>query len=67
MRPNSRHFSEFFIPAVIVLLMRIAALAQKNKIALINDFAAAKHKYHNFNGNFPVAEKGKIIFKKSFG
>ena len=47
--------------------MQTAALAQKTKIALINDFAAAKHKYHNFNGNILVAEKGKIIFKKSFG
>jgi CubicO group peptidase (beta-lactamase class C family) len=67
MRRNSGHFSKFIILAVIVLLIQTVALAQKNKIALINDFAAAKHKYHNFNGNILVAEKGKIIFKKSFG
>lgn len=44
-----------------------AASAQKSKIALIDDFVKAKHKYHNFNGNVLVAEKGRIIYKKSFG
>ena len=67
MQPNSGRSSKFILLAVIVLLIQTVALAQKNKIALINDFAAAKHKYHNFNGNILVAEKGKIIFKKSFG
>src|SRR5688500_16603929 len=67
MRRRSGHSSKFIILAVIVSLIQTVALAQKSKIALINDFAAAKHKYHNFNGNILVAEKGKIIFKKSFG
>lgn len=39
----------------------------KAKIALINDFVAAKHKFQNFNGNILVAEKGKIIYQKSLG
>lgn len=34
---------------------------------MINEFAAAKRKHHNFNGNVLVAEKGKIIYQKSFG
>lgn len=34
---------------------------------LIDNFATAKHKYHQFNGNVLVAEKGRIIYKKSFG
>lgn len=41
--------------------------APKSKIALIEKFAAAKHKFHKFNGNILVAEKGEIIYQKSFG
>lgn len=53
--------------AIIILLARNSAFPQNAKIALIQDFAAAKHKYHNFNGNILVAEKGRIIYQKSFG
>lgn len=53
--------------AAVFLLTQAAALAQKSKIALINDFVEAKRKYHNFNGNVLVAEKGRIIYKKSVG
>lgn len=68
MRRISRHFSQFLILTIIILLTQCAAaLAQKSKIVLINDFATAKHKYQNFNGNILVAEKGKIVYQKSFG
>lgn len=57
-----------------VLFVTAFGLAQNSgilnpasKIALINKFASAKHKFHNFNGNVLVAEKGKIIYQKSFG
>jgi CubicO group peptidase (beta-lactamase class C family) len=49
------------------LLTQAAAFAQKSKIALINDFVEAKGKHHNFNGNVLVAEKGRIIYRKSVG
>jgi CubicO group peptidase (beta-lactamase class C family) len=55
-----------FLVAVI-LLLQTAAFAQKSKIVLINDFVMAKQKHHNFNGNILVAEKGRIIYKKSVG
>ena len=50
-----------------MLLNPTIALAQQSKIALIDRFATAKHRYHNFNGNVLVAEKGRVIYKKSFG
>jgi CubicO group peptidase (beta-lactamase class C family) len=37
------------------------------KIALIDRFINAKRKFQNFNGNVLVAEKGKIVYQKSFG
>lgn len=56
-----------FVLAVVTLFLQTAALAQKSKIALINDFVGAKHKYHNFNGSVLVAENGRIVYRKSFG
>lgn len=67
MRQKTRYFSKIIVPAMVVLLMQTAAFARKSKITLINSFAAAKHRYHNFNGNILVSEKGRIIYKKSFG
>lgn len=56
---------------IFLFLTFVSASAQtsapKSKVALIDKFAAAKYKYHNFNGNILVAEKGKIIYQKSFG
>lgn len=42
-------------------------LKQKNVRRLIERFVTAKRKYHNFNGNVLIAEKGRIVYKKSFG
>lgn len=53
--------------AAVVLLFQASAFAQKSKTALINDFVTAKAKYHDFNGNVLVTEKGQIVYKKSFG
>jgi CubicO group peptidase (beta-lactamase class C family) len=52
---------------ICLLLLPAAAFAQKSKIALIDDFVRAKQKYHNFNGSVLIAEKGRIVYKKSFG
>jgi CubicO group peptidase (beta-lactamase class C family) len=67
MRKISRNFSKFLILVIIISLPQTAAFAQKSKIPLINDFVTAKHKYHNFNGNVLVAEKGRAIYQKSLG
>ncbi|HEX8565150.1 MAG TPA: serine hydrolase domain-containing protein [Pyrinomonadaceae bacterium] len=68
MRQNTAYYARNIVLLVsAVVLIQTAAFAQKAKIDLINKFAAAKHKYHNFNGNILVAEKGQIIYKKSFG
>jgi hypothetical protein len=37
------------------------------KLARINDFVIAKHKYHDLSGNVLVAEKGRVIYTKSIG
>lgn len=61
------------MPKTIILLVaaislfQTSALAQKSEIALIKDFVTAKRNHHNFNGNILVAEKGRIIYKKSVG
>ena len=53
--------------AAAFLLTQTVAFAQKSKIDLINDFVKAKQRYHKFNGNVLVAEKGQIIYRKSVG
>lgn len=59
---------KIFITFVIFfLLLQTPVFAQKSKIVLINNFVTAKQKYHKFNGNILVAEKGRVIYKKSFG
>lgn len=59
--------TRYVVPAVAVLLLHATAFAQPPRIALIDRFAAAKHKHHGFNGNVLVAEGGRVIYKKSFG
>lgn len=61
------HLRTIIFLAAAFLLSQTAALAQKSKIALVNDFVTAKQKYHNFNGNILVAEKGRIIYRRSVG
>lgn len=53
--------------AIVLISANTKVFSQRSKIALIDKFAAAKHKFHDFNGNILVAEKGKIIYQKSFG
>jgi CubicO group peptidase (beta-lactamase class C family) len=68
MQQRSKHRAEIVIfLAVACWLTPAAAFAQKSRIALIDDFVAAKHKYHRFNGNVLVAEKGRVIYRRSFG
>jgi CubicO group peptidase (beta-lactamase class C family) len=51
----------------LVLLFQATAFGQNPKLKLINDFVIAKQKYHHFNGNVLVAEKGRVIYQKSAG
>jgi CubicO group peptidase (beta-lactamase class C family) len=68
MQQKTRHHLRTIIfLAAAFLLPPTATFAQKSRITLINDFVAAKRKYHNFNGNILVAEKGRIIYQKSVG
>lgn len=48
-------------------LKKPAPQTSKSTIALIDAFAKAKGRFHNLNGNVLVAEKGKIVYQKSFG
>lgn len=56
-----------FLFLLVGLFLPEAICAQKAKVKLIDEFATAKNKYHKFNGSVLVAEKGRIIYKKSFG
>lgn len=51
----------------VALLSQPTALAQSSKVALIDSFVEAKQKYHRFNGNVLIAEKGRVIYEKSVG
>lgn len=63
----SRLSTNVIFLVAFVALAQAAGFAQNPKIALIDKFAVAKHKFHGFNGNVLVAEKGRIIYQKSFG
>ena len=54
------------LPALVLVLTQ-PAFAQRHKISLIDKFVVAKAKHHGFNGNVLVAEKGRIIYRKSLG
>lgn len=56
-----------FLTAVIILLLQTTTSGQSPKIKLIDDFVIAKQKYHHFNGNVLVAEKGRVIYFKNAG
>jgi len=60
-------YAQISLAFLTIWLLAQTVSAQKSKIALIDRFATAKHKFHDFNGNILIAEKGKIIYQKSFG
>jgi len=53
----------------LLLLLFISCTNQNNdqRIELINKFLHGQADYYNFNGNVLIAEKGNILFQKSFG
>ncbi|HYF04457.1 MAG TPA: serine hydrolase [Patescibacteria group bacterium] len=54
------------VQAVFFLLISSSVLAQ-NKIQKIDSVLTSLHAAGKINGNFLIAEKGNIIYKKSFG
>jgi CubicO group peptidase (beta-lactamase class C family) len=52
---------------IILLLLPVTVMAQKNYPALLDDYAQAEFKVKDFNGVMLVMQKGKAIYKKAFG
>lgn len=52
---------------VLLLLMPITLLAQKNYQSYLDRYMQAEAKVHEFTGTVLVSQKGKIIYKKAFG
>ncbi|MDX2049111.1 MAG: hypothetical protein SFU87_20155, partial [Chitinophagaceae bacterium] len=52
---------------IVLLLLPIATFAQKNYPQLLDDYAQAEFKVKEFNGTVLVMQKGKAVYKKSFG
>ncbi|MCX8532409.1 serine hydrolase domain-containing protein [Chryseobacterium luquanense] len=58
--------NKFLLP--ILISITVCANAQdKNKTAKLDSLFTKKYEDKTFNGNVLIAEKGKIIFQKSFG
>lgn len=51
--------------ALLILISQSTVLAQKN--AVIDDLLSSYEKINQFSGSVLVAEKGKVIFEKSYG
>lgn len=54
------------IKIIIILLIGQSSFGQ-NKVQRIDSFLTSLHQSGNLNGNILLAEKGKVIYKKSFG
>jgi len=52
---------------IVILCFPFAAFAQKNYPALLNEYTQAEFTVKEFNGTVLVMQKGKAIYKKSFG
>lgn len=52
---------------IILLLLPIALTAQKNYPQLLDEYAQAEFAAKEFNGTVLVMQKGKAVYKKSFG
>ena len=52
---------------IILLFLPMALTAQKNYSQLLDEYAQAAFKVKEFNGTLLVMQKGKPIYKKSFG
>jgi CubicO group peptidase (beta-lactamase class C family) len=57
----------FFLLCIISVLVLSAAHENVPVEIQINEFLKGQEKYFRFNGNVLVAEKGKLVFKRSYG
>lgn len=55
-----------WINIIIILLIGQSSFGQ-NKVQRIDSFLTSLHESGNLNGNILLAEKGKVIYNKSFG
>lgn len=52
---------------LLVFIVHGTIIAQHTRIARIDAFVNARHKYQNFNGNVLVAENGRVVYQRSIG
>src|SRR6187431_1892811 len=52
---------------IVLLLLPLAISAQKNYPKLLDDYAQAAFTVKEFNGTVLLMQKGKAIYKRSFG
>jgi hypothetical protein len=64
---QDRMLSRSAAALVLLFLVQGTISAQHNRIARIEAFVNAKHKYHNFNGAVLVAENGRIVYQEFIG
>ena len=59
--------SKTIAAVVLLLIVQTTVICQDKRIARIDAFVSAKHKYHNFNGNVLIAENGRVVYQRSVG
>lgn len=52
---------------VFLITCHSSLLSQDTKFSLLEKYCDAKYKTKNFNGNILVAQKGRVLFQKSYG
>jgi hypothetical protein len=58
----SRHIKLF-----LLLFLSSSTTFSQSKEAALDKYFSALSTSHHFNGNILVAEKGKVVYQKSFG
>jgi CubicO group peptidase (beta-lactamase class C family) len=56
-----------FIPLLLAAFSVMTATAQKDYTSSIDSFMNSQVRFRGFNGNVLVAEKGTVLYQKSFG
>jgi CubicO group peptidase (beta-lactamase class C family) len=67
--PGSFLFSKYknMKKILLLLLIPVCGLAQKNDPALLEQFMKGQHDFFHFNGNILIARAGHIIYRQSLG
>lgn len=64
---NLIHTTIIMKKIIILILLPLAINAQKNYPALLDEYAQAEFNIKEFNGTMLVMQKGKPVYKRSFG